>query len=108
MGQVCITVMSLIHEDWNPDERNNDWPNDFAEHFYHVGSSHDMHSVIQSGLIPGGKDVKKGRRAVFLTAVNPMYIDHNRQKDYDTTKPRIAVYRHNWKVHQKPQCIGVI
>ena len=25
MGQVCITVMSLIHEEWNPDERNNDW-----------------------------------------------------------------------------------
>ena len=34
-------------------------PNDFAEHIYHVGSSHDMHSIIQSGLTPGGKSVKK-------------------------------------------------
>ena len=25
MGQVCITEMSLIHQEWNPDERNNDW-----------------------------------------------------------------------------------
>ena len=28
-------------------------PSDFAEHIYHVGSSHDTHSIIQSGLIPG-------------------------------------------------------
>ena len=47
----------------------------FAEHIYHVGSSHDLHSIIQSGLIPGGKDVKKGRRAVPITAVNPMFMD---------------------------------
>ena len=25
MGQVCITETSLIHEEWSPDERNNDW-----------------------------------------------------------------------------------
>ena len=41
-------------------------PSDFAEYIYHVGSSHDLHSIIQSGLIPGGKDVKKGRHAVFF------------------------------------------
>ena len=32
------------------------------------------HSIIQFGLIPGGRDVKKGRHEVFFTAVNPMYI----------------------------------
>ena len=35
---------------------------DFAKHIYHVGSSYDTHSIIQSGLIPGGKDIKKGDR----------------------------------------------
>ena len=35
-------------------------PNDFAEHIYHVGSSHDLHSIIQSGVIPGGKMSRKG------------------------------------------------
>ena len=25
MGQVCITETSLIHEEWGPDEMNNDW-----------------------------------------------------------------------------------
>ena len=47
-------------------------PSDFAEHIYHVGSYHEMHSIIQSGMIPRGKDVTKGRHAVFFTAVNPM------------------------------------
>ena len=75
-------------------------PSDFAEHIYHVGSSHDMHSIIQSGLMPGGKDVKKGRHSVFFTAKNPMFIDHSRERDYDLTQPRIAVYKHNWKIHQ--------
>ena len=65
-------------------------PGDFVEHIYHVGSSHDMLSIIQSGLILGGKDVKKGRHAVFFAAVSPMYIDHYREKDYDVTQPRIA------------------
>ena len=35
-------------------------PSDFAEYISHVGSSRDMHSIIQLGLIPGGKQVKKG------------------------------------------------
>ena len=75
-------------------------PGDFAEYFYHVGSSNDMHWIIQSGLIPGGKDVEKGRHAVFITAVNPTFIDHYRERGYDVTQPRIAVSKHNRKVHQ--------
>ena len=51
-------------------------PNDFAEYIYHGGSSHDMHSIIQSGLILGGKDIKKGRQTVFFTAMNPMHTHH--------------------------------
>ena len=75
-------------------------PSDFAEYIYHLGSSHDMHSIIQSGLIPGGKDVKKGSHRVFFTAVNPIPIHLHSQSDYDVTKPRIAVYKQNWKIHQ--------
>ena len=76
-------------------------PSDFAEYIYHVGSSHDMHSIIQSGLIPGGKDIKKGRQTVFFTAVNPMHTHLHKQRNYDVTKPRVAVYKQNWKRHQK-------
>ena len=65
---------------------------DFAEHIYHVGDSHGLLCVIQSGLIPGGKDVKNGRHAEFFTSVDPMFIDYYREKDFDVTNPRIAVY----------------
>ena len=67
---------------------------------YHFGSSRDFHSIIQSGLIPGGKDVKKGKHAVFFTAVNPMFVDQHKEVEYDLKKPRIAVCTNNWKVHQ--------
>ena len=88
----------ILEEHINPTLQDNVLvPSDFAEHIYHVGSSHDLDSIIQSGLIPGGKDVKKGRHAVFFTAVNPMLTDQHRERDYDVTKPRIAVYKHTWK-----------
>ena len=76
-------------------------PDHFAEHIYHVGSSH---SIIQSGLIPGGKTVKKGRHAVFFTAVNPIFVDQHIEVGNDLTNPRIAVCKNHWKL----QCIGVI
>ena len=44
---------------------------DFAEHIYHVGSSHEMHSIIESGLIPGGQDVKNGRHVGVLYSREP-------------------------------------
>ena len=75
-------------------------PSDFAEYVYHVGSSHDMHSIIQSGLTLGGKDVKKGRQTVFFTTKNPMFAHLHKQRDYDVRKPRTAVYKPNWKIHQ--------
>ena len=40
-------------------------PNDFAEHIYHVGTVHDMHSITQGGLIPGGRSLKNDRQSVF-------------------------------------------
>ena len=43
------------------------------------------------------KSVKKKRHAVLFTAVNQMFVDHYRERDYDVTKPRIAVYKHNWE-----------
>ena len=63
-------------------------PSDFAEYIYHVGSSHDMHSIIQSRLIPGGKDIKRGRQTSFFTAVNPTHTHLHKQRDHNVTKPR--------------------
>ena len=50
-------------------------PDDFAEYIYHIGNAHDMHSTIQSGLLPGGKSLKGGQEFSFFTAdVHPISI----------------------------------
>ena len=75
-------------------------PDDFAEHNYHAGSSHDLHSIIQSGLVPGGKSVKKERHAAFIKAVNAMFVDQHKEVEYDLANARIAVYKNYWTIHQ--------
>ena len=49
-------------------------PDDFAEYIYHIGSALEMHSLMQSGLILGGRSNRKDRQSVLFTAVNPMDI----------------------------------
>ena len=63
--------------------------------------AHDTHSIIQGGLIPGGRSLKRDRQLVFFTAVNPMYASQDLEEDqYDLDKPRIAVYKNTWRIHQ--------
>ena len=64
------------------------WTDDFAEHIYHVvGNAHEMQSIIQCGLIPGGKRLKRDRQSVFFTSVNPMYTyQHQKEVQYDLDK----------------------
>ena len=47
-------------------------PKGFTEYLYHVGIVSEMHSIIRSGLIPGGRSLKRGRQSVFFTMVNPI------------------------------------
>ena len=52
----------------------------------------------KSGLIPGGKSLRKDRQSVFFTAVNPMCARQDVEGvEYDLDKPRIASYKHSWK-----------
>ena len=75
-------------------------PDDSAEYIYHTGKACEMHSIIRSGLIPGGKSNRRDRQSVFFKAVNPMDIQlDQRQVDYDLDKPRIAPYKHTWRSH---------
>ena len=43
--------------------------------------------MVQSGLILGGKDIKKGRHAVFIAAVNSMFVDQHVEIEYNLTNP---------------------
>ena len=47
-------------------------PKGFTEYLHHVGNVSDMRSIIRSGLIPGGRSLKRGRQSVFFTVVNPI------------------------------------
>ena len=42
-------------------------PDDFADYIYHIGNAHDMHSIIQGGLIPREKSQKGQAVSVFHT-----------------------------------------
>ena len=67
---------------------------------HHVGCAINLHSIINSGLIPGGQNLSN-RQRVFFLPVDPMDKNH---KDLDTielNKPRHAQYMHKaWKKHQ--------
>ena len=54
---------------------------------------------MSSGLIPGGKS-KRDRHAVYFTTVNPMSVNQHEEVEYDLNKPRIAVYKNTWEIHQ--------
>ena len=60
-----------------------------------------MHSKIRSGLIPGGRSLKRGRQSVFFTFVNPVDDDHSMEETpCHLTKPRIVPHTNAWKPHQ--------
>ena len=75
-------------------------PNNFFEYIYHIGCAVNLHSITNSGLIPGGQNSSRDRQTVFFTAVNPMHKNHQDPIELDLTKPRLASHKQKWKVHQ--------
>ena len=73
-------------------------PEGFTEYIYHVGNASEMNSINRSGLIPGGRSLKRGRQSVFFTITKPMGDYHGMgETSCDLTKPRIAPYKNTWK-----------
>ena len=72
----------------------------FFQYTYHVGCAINLHSTINSGLIPGGQNLSK-RQTIFFLHVNPTDKNH---KDPETTNlraPRLAQCMHEArKKHQ--------
>ena len=72
----------------------------FFQHIYHVGCAFNLHSIISSGLIPGGQSSSK-RQTVFFLPVDPMDKSHKDLDVIDLSVPRHAQYLHKaWKRHQ--------
>ena len=74
-------------------------PNDFFEYIYHVGCAINLHSVMNSGLIPG--QILSNRQTVFSTPVDFMNKEHKDPHTVDLKAPRLARYLQTaWKKHQ--------
>ena len=59
-----------------------------------------LHSIIYSGLIPGGQNLSK-RQTVFFTSVVPTNKEHRDPNKIDLEAQRLARYMHTaWKKHQ--------
>ena len=77
-----------------------EFPNDFFEYVDHVGCAINLHSIINSGLIPGGQNLSK-RQTVFFTSVDPMNKDHSDPDVIDLEAPPLAWYQQKkLKKHQ--------
>ena len=76
-------------------------PEDFTEYIYHVGNVSEILSIIRSGMIPGGRGLKRDRQSVFFTAVNTMDDDQSMEEiRCDLDKPRIAPDKNTWIPHK--------
>ena len=74
-------------------------PNNFFEYIYNIGCLVNLHSITNSGLIPGGQNSSRDKQTVFFTAVNPMHKHQQDPIELDLTEPRLASYKRKWKVH---------
>ena len=75
-------------------------PNNFFEYFCHIGCAINLHSITNSGLIPGGQNLSK-RHTVFFTSMDPMNEEHKDPNEIDLEAPRFAWYdKKTWKRHQ--------
>ena len=60
-------------------------PNDFFEYIYHIGCAIILHSITNSGLLPGVQNLSK-RQTVFFTSVEPMHKEHRDPTSGDRCK----------------------
>ena len=75
-------------------------PSGFFQNIYHIGCGFNLHSIINSVLIPGGQNSSK-RQTVFFLPIDPRDTDHKDPEHIDFSVPRRARYVHSaWKRHQ--------
>ena len=72
---------------------NKIFQSNFFQYIHHVGCAFNLHSIISSGLIPGGQSLSK-RQTVFFLPVDPMDKNHKDLDTIDLSVPRHAQYMH--------------
>ena len=105
-----ISELFKVIQDANPNDAslqdNVLIPNNFFEYICHIGCSINLHSITNSGLIPGGQILSKERQTVFFTAVNPMNKEHKDPYEIDLEAPRLAWYKQKSGEDIKTRCTG--
>ena len=82
-------------------------PSDFFEYIYHIGCTINLHSIMNSGLIPGGKNLSK-RQTVFFTSVDPMNKEHEDPDEINLHALSLAWYKQKcMEENIKTRCIGL-
>ena len=76
----------------------------FFKYIYHVGCAINLHSIINSGLIPGGQNLSN-RQTVFFLPVDPMDKNHKDPDTIDLEAPRLAQYMQSMEETSR-RCIG--
>ena len=72
----------------------------FLPHIYHIGCAFNLHSIINSGLMPGGQNSSK-RQTIFFLPVDPRDKEYKDPEKIDLNVPCRAQYLHDaWKKHQ--------
>ena len=62
----------------------------FFQRIYHIGCAFNLHSIINSGLIPGGQNSSKRQTVLFLL-VDPRDKSHKDLEKIDLSVPRRAL-----------------
>ena len=80
-------------------------PDGFFEYDNHIGCAINLHSIMNSALIPEGQNLSK-RQTVFFTSVDPMNKEHRDPDTIDLKAPRLAWYKQKTWKNIKVRCIG--
>ena len=76
-------------------------PEDFTEFIYHVGNVSETCSIIDSGLMPGGKSLERDRQSVFFHYSEPDVFHYSepdgRRSKYGRKSMRLE---YTWRPHQ--------
>ena len=76
-------------------------PCNWKKFMYHRRCSFSIQSILENGLIPGGKESHKGRQSVFFTPLNHFGGDSDEEelRDDHTIPQKVHYYSH-WKHNQ--------
>ena len=55
-------------------------PYKWKEFLFHRGYSHNVQSILRSGLVAGGREGKQGRQTIFFPPLNPLGPDPDEEK----------------------------